>query len=90
MGKSEIKAACRGCHGGCVHILTVEGGRITGVRPDPDGPLNRGKACGKGMTIIEQMYHPGRLTYPKKRRGPRGSGEWAKTRQGLPLKRAAF
>jgi anaerobic selenocysteine-containing dehydrogenase len=74
---SEYKAACRGCHGGCVHLLTVENGRVTHVRPDPDAPLNHGRACVKGMTILEQMYHPQRLTKPLRRLGSRGSGRWA-------------
>lgn len=76
MAKQEFKSACRGCHGGCIHILTVEDGRVVNVRPDPDGPLNQGQACEKGMTIIEQMYHPDRLTQPMRRIGPRGSGQW--------------
>ena len=73
---AEYKAACRGCHGGCMHILTVEDGRVTKVRPDPDGPLNKGRACVKGLSIIEQMYHPDRLTHPLRRIGPKGSGQW--------------
>ena len=72
----EVKSACRGCHGGCVHILTVEDGRITGIRPDPDAPLSRGHACGKGRTVIEQCYHPDRLTRPLRRVGERGAGRW--------------
>ena len=72
----EFRAACRGCHGGCIHILTVEDGKVVKVRPDPDAPLNQGHACEKGMTIIEQMYHPDRLKYPMRRIGPRGSGKW--------------
>ncbi len=73
---NEYRAACRGCHGGCVHILTVKDGKVVGVRPDPDGPLNQGHACEKGLTIIEQMYHPDRLTHPLRRVGERGSGQW--------------
>ena len=73
---AEFKAACRGCHGGCMHILTVEDGKVTKVRPDPDGPLNHGRACIKGLSIIEQMYHPDRITTPMRRTGPRGSGKW--------------
>ncbi|NTV89247.1 MAG: molybdopterin-dependent oxidoreductase [Clostridiales bacterium] len=72
----NIKTACRGCHGGCIHILTIEDGRVTRVRPDPEGPLNRGRACVKGISIIEQMYHPDRLLYPMRRKGPRGNGSW--------------
>ena len=59
-----------------MHLLTVEDGIVTRVRPDPDGPLNRGRACVKGMSIIEQMYHPDRLIHPLRRVGPRGSGRW--------------
>lgn len=59
-----------------MHILTVENGRVTGVRPDPDGPLNHGRACVKGLSILEQMYHPDRITTPMRRLGPRGSGRW--------------
>lgn len=70
------KTACRGCHGGCMYLTTVENGKVVKVRPDPDGPLNRGRGCVKGMSIIEQMYHPDRLTVPLRRKGPRGSGKW--------------
>lgn len=73
---AEYKAACRGCHGGCMYLVTVEQGRVVKVRPDPDGPLNRGRGCVKGMSIIEQMYHPDRLTSPRRRIGPKGSGKW--------------
>ena len=70
------KAACRGCHGGCMYLLTVENGTLIKVRPDPEGPLNRGRGCVKGMSIIEQMYHKDRLTSPMRRIGPKGSGQW--------------
>ncbi len=59
-----------------MHILTVEDGRVVKVRPDPDGPLNRGRACIKGLSILEQMYHPDRITTPMRRIGPRGHGKW--------------
>lgn len=73
-----LKTSCRGCHGGCMYLVTVEDGKITKVRPDPDGPLNRGKGCVKGLSIIEQMYHPERLLYPMRRIGPKQSGKWAR------------
>lgn len=73
---AEYKTACRGCHGGCMYLVTVEEGKVTRVRPDPEGPLNRGRGCVKGMSIIEQMYHPDRLTSPRRRIGPKGSGIW--------------
>lgn len=46
--------------------------------PDPEGPLNRGRGCVKGMSIIEQVYHPERITTPLRRTGERGSGKWEK------------
>lgn len=70
------KTACRGCHGGCLYDITVEDGRVVKACPSKDGPLNRGRGCVKGMSIMEQMYHPQRLMYPQKRIGARGSGQW--------------
>ena len=72
------RAACRGCHGGCMYLLTVEDGRLVKAVPDPNGPLNHGHACVKGLSIIEQVYHPDRLTVPLRRVGERGSGKWEK------------
>ncbi len=71
-----IKTACRGCHGGCIHFLTIEDGRIIAIEPDPSAPLSHGRACAKGRTIIEQSYHPDRILHPLRRIGPRGSGQW--------------
>ena len=70
------KTACRGCHGGCLYNVSVDNGRVVQVCPAKEGPLNRGRGCVKGMSIIEQMYHPDRLLYPQKRIGPRGSDQW--------------
>ena len=72
----EVKAACRNCHGGCSAILTVEDGKVTKIRPDPDGPLNQGRMCIKGMRGLEILYHPDRLQYPMRRIGKRGEGKW--------------
>ena len=72
----NYQTACRGCHGGCLFTVTVEDGRVTRVRPAKDGPLNHGRGCIKGMSVVEQMYHPDRLLSPQKRLGPRGSGSW--------------
>lgn len=71
-----VKAACRNCHGGCSALLTVEDGKITHIAPDPDGPLNRGRMCAKGLSGIEILYHPDRLKYPLRRAGARGEGKW--------------
>jgi len=71
-----VKAACRACHGGCSALLTVKDGKVTKIEPDPDGPLNRGRMCAKGLSGIEILYHPDRLKYPMRRAGARGEGKW--------------
>ncbi len=59
-----------------MYRLTVENGRVVKARPDPEGPLNHGRGCVKGLSIIEQMYHKDRLTVPLQRIGPKESGKW--------------
>jgi DMSO reductase family type II enzyme molybdopterin subunit len=39
--------------------------------PDPNP-----RGCQKGACFSERMYDPGRVRYPLKRVGPRGSGRW--------------
>jgi len=71
-----LKSVCRSCHGGCGALLHVAGGRLVKVVGDPESPLNRGRLCPIGAATLELVYHPDRLKYPLRRRGPRGSGEW--------------
>ncbi len=40
LGENQYRAACRGCHGGCVHILTVVYGMGGKSEPVPYAPLN--------------------------------------------------
>lgn len=68
------RTICRSCHGGCGVLVEVSGGRITGLRGDPDNPNNRGYLCDKGRAAVELLYAPDRLTRPLRRVGPRGSG----------------
>ncbi len=74
--REVVKAACRNCHGGCSALLTVEDGRLVKIAPDPDGPLNKGRMCAKGLSGMELLYHPDRLKYPMRRAGGRGEGKW--------------
>jgi anaerobic selenocysteine-containing dehydrogenase len=64
-------------HSGCGLLLTVENGRISRVRGDPQAPHGTGGyICAKGAALPEKLYSPRRLTRPLRRRGPRGTGEW--------------
>ena len=76
MCRELMRSVCRGCHGGCGVLLTVDEGRLTDVAGDPDSPFNRGAICVKGKAAPEIVYHPDRLRHPLKRKGDRGSGRW--------------
>lgn len=72
-----VKTACgRMDHGGCTLLVEVEEGKITGVKPDPEGPLSRGHICPKAKAIPGLLNHPRRLRQPLLRRGERGAGDW--------------
>jgi anaerobic selenocysteine-containing dehydrogenase len=64
------------CSGTCGIRVIVEGGRVTEVEGDPDCEFNRGIICPKGRAIPELLNHPERLTYPLKRVGAKGEGQW--------------
>ncbi|HPX11331.1 MAG TPA: molybdopterin-dependent oxidoreductase [Syntrophales bacterium] len=64
-------------HGGCTLLVGVRGNRIVKVKGDPDGFLNGGYVCPKGIISPDRLTHPGRLRAPLKRTGARGEGRWA-------------
>ncbi len=63
-------------HGGCGLIAGLRGNRIVKIKGDPDGFLNKGHICVKGMTAAERISDPARLKFPLKRTGERGQGKW--------------
>ncbi|MFC1822930.1 molybdopterin-dependent oxidoreductase [Thermodesulfobacteriota bacterium] len=63
-------------HGGCAILAEVLGNKIVRIKGDPEGFLNRGYLCPKGLASPERLNHPDRLTYPLKRIGGRGEGKW--------------
>ncbi len=72
-----VKTYCaRMDHGGCGILAHVENGKIMRIEGDPDSPLNRGTICAKGLARPQRLNHPDRLTYPMRRMGKRGEGEW--------------
>ncbi len=81
MGKNEIqvyRSVCRSCHGGCLAHLYVKDGRLIRVKPEKGSPFSHGQMCLKGLSIVETLYHPSRLTSPLKRSGNKGEGHWEK------------
>lgn len=72
-----IKTHCsRMDHGGCGILAGVENNRIESIKPDPEGFLNHGFICPKGIHGAEKLYHPNRLKEPLVRAGERGEGKW--------------
>ena len=74
-----VKTHCsRMDHGGCALLVGVKNGKIVKIKGDPDGYLNRGYVCPKGLASPERLDHPDRLRHPLKRTGGRGEGKWVR------------
>jgi len=63
-------------HGGCALLVGVKDNRIVKIKGDPDGFLNKGYVCLKGVASADRLVHPGRLLHPLRRVGGRGEGRW--------------
>ncbi|MEJ2102096.1 MAG: molybdopterin-dependent oxidoreductase [Desulfobacterales bacterium] len=63
-------------HGGCSLMVGVKNNKIVKVKGDPEGFLNKGYVCFKGIASHERLNHPNRLKNPLKRVGARGEGRW--------------
>jgi anaerobic selenocysteine-containing dehydrogenase len=55
---------CRICEAHCGMLATVEHGRVTKLRPDPDHPLSSGYACPKGIAMTDVQNDPDRVLHP--------------------------
>ena len=62
------------CPDTCSMVVTVEDGRATKVRGNPDHPFTRGGLCVKVTDYPNHVYSPDRVLYPMRRTGPKGSG----------------
>lgn len=60
---------CPYCGCGCGIHLVVRDGRIIGVEPWKEHPVNEGKNCPKGRNAFGFLYAEGRLTEPLVREG---------------------
>ena len=59
---AEIKSICCYCGTGCGVIVESDGGRIIGVRGDPDHPANFGRLCSKGAALHLTPHAPTAIT----------------------------
>ena len=75
-----VPTHCCYCGVQCGMYLKVARGKVVGVEPREDFPLNHGMLCPKGTTAYQTVNHPDRLTYPLMRRHGKQS----------PLERASW
>ncbi len=68
-----VPTHCCYCGVQCGMYLKVAGGKVVGVEPREDFPLNHGMLCPKGATAYQTVNHPDRLLHPLMRRGGKES-----------------
>src|SRR3954447_936474 len=72
-----VRGACpHDCPDTCGVLTEVVDGRAVSFQADPDHPVSHGWLCAKVRPYLDHVYHPGRLTHPLRRVGPKGSGQW--------------
>lgn len=63
----DHKIWCGVCEATCGLVATVEGERITQIRPDHSNPHSEGFACPKGILYPHVLEDPDRVTEPMQR-----------------------
>ena len=58
---------CNLCEAMCGLVASVDGGRVTDLRGDPDDPFSRGHICPKAPALVEIHQDPDRLREPLRR-----------------------
>ncbi len=70
-------AVCPECSAGCGALVRIMEGRAKKLEGNPGHPVSRGRLCARGQAAVQTLYNPDRIKKPLKRKGPRGSGEYA-------------
>ena len=79
MKMEYVPTICPYCGCGCGIHLVVKDGRIIGVEPWKEHPVNEGKNCAKGRNAFEFLYADGRLKKPLvKENGSFKEASWEK------------
>ena len=79
MATRTVNGSCHhDCPDTCGWTVTVDDDGPAAVavklRGNPDHPYSAGELCPKVNRFIDRVYDPGRLLYPMRRIGPKGSG----------------
>jgi len=76
-GRHTVHGVCpHDCPDTCGMSITVEDGRAVRVEGDPTHPITRGFLCVKVNQYIEHVYSERRVLTPRRRVGPKGSGQF--------------
>ncbi|HEX4977178.1 MAG TPA: molybdopterin-dependent oxidoreductase, partial [Nocardioides sp.] len=75
-GAVERRGVCNLCEAICGLLLTVEDGRVTALRGNPDDPLSRGHVCPKAFALQDVHDDPDRLRRPVRRVGTGAEARW--------------
>lgn len=60
----KVTTTCPFCGTGCNFDLNVKDGKVVGVTPNPDAPVNGSSMCVKGRYHTDFIYSPNRITTP--------------------------
>ena len=76
-----VPTICFNCESGCGLVAYVDKAthEVRKFEGNPYHPGSRGRNCAKGPATLNQIQDPGRVLYPMKRTGPRGSGQFERT-----------
>ncbi len=61
---NKVRTTCPFCGTGCNFDLNVNDGKILGVTPNPEAPVNGRSLCVKGRFHTDLIYSPDRITKP--------------------------
>ncbi len=74
---TTVRAACpHDCPDTCAMLVTVADGRAVSVQGDPEHPFTKGGLCVKVNNYVDRVYDQGRVLFPMRRTGPKGSGQF--------------
>lgn len=64
------------CPDQCGLLVHKKDGKIVKIEGDPDHPVTQGAICNKVRNMTARIYDPKRLSYPLKRIGAKGEGNF--------------
>jgi anaerobic selenocysteine-containing dehydrogenase len=87
--EDRLTSTCLVCPARCGIRGRVVDGNLVEIGGNPLHPVSRGGVCPRGIAGVQTLYHPGRISSPLERVGPRGSGEWREISREEALSRVS-